>query len=179
MSDLAVEHRAALDLIYPIADALQLKLFYNVTEKGARIRGAEKMSLPLDAEDKESIPFEIKVHASTVGENSAWALLKVRGDLWILVGYLRSGRELQLCIVDESKARFGPVTAAEWSGLSVDGVLNKLGRGVVASYYRHKDDSEWRELNDVPAIVDPRQPAEAAAGDRSAIGSGEGGSPDS
>ena len=170
MNDLAVEHRAALGLIYPIADALQMKLFYNSTAKGVRIRGAEKMTLPIDGKD-ETIPFEVKVHASTVGEAEAWALMRVRGDLWVLLGYLQKNRELQFCIVDASKAHIGPVTADEMSGLPLVKVAEKLARGIVAVYYRRKEESDWRAIDGIDS-VDEGQPAEVAAGDRAADSAG-------
>jgi hypothetical protein len=169
MNDLAVEHRAALDLIYPLADTLQMKLFYNAATKGVRIKGAQKMYLPIDSK-KETLPFEIKVHASTVGEAEAWVLMRVREELWVLLGYLRKNRELQFCVVDAAKAHIGPVSADEMSGLSLAKVAEKLGRGIVAVYYRRKEESDWRALDDVP--VDAGQPAEVAAGDRPAVGSG-------
>jgi hypothetical protein len=171
MNDLAVEHRAALSLIYPLADTLQMKLFYNATPKGVRIRGAQKMYLPIDSKG-ETLPFEIKVHASTVGDNEAWVLMRVRGELWVLLGYLKQGREVQLCMVDASKAHFGPVTADSFSGLSLSEVLGKIGGGVVASYYRLKEESEWRRLDDVLDSVVTRQAGETPEGDRPAVETG-------
>jgi hypothetical protein len=179
MSDLTVEHRAALDLIYPLADALQIRLFYNATKQGVRIRGAEKMSLPIDATG-ESIPFEIKVHASTVGENEAWVLMRVRGNLWVLLGYLKKNQELQLCLVDASKGYFGPVSADSYSGLSLADVCGKIGRGIVAVYYRTKEEAPWSRLDDEPlTTVDAGQAGKAAAGNRSATTVGEDSQPGS
>jgi hypothetical protein len=173
MTDLAVEHRAALDLIYPLADALQMKLFYNASSKGVQIKGTEKMSLPIDAKGDETIPFELKAHASTVGDGEAWVLLRVRGNLWILVGYLKSNRELQLCIVDADKGRIGPVTASSLNGLTLAKAAHSIGRGIVATFYRGKDESEWRSLDDVSGPVDEGQAGEAQEGNRAADQAGE------
>ena len=145
MSDLAVEHRAALDLIYPIADTLQIETLLQCDGQGARIRGAEKMTLP--SMPKARKPFRSKsrsMRPRSARRKHGFSFRCV-GFVGIL-GYLRQGRELQLCVVDGSKAHLGPIRGGCGAGCRFPRSRRNSSKGVVATYYRRKEESEWREI---------------------------------
>lgn len=137
-------HRAALDMIYPLADTLQMRLILNVRGEAMRIVGDQKIKLPV-REGFFDVPAEIVVKASRITPKESWVLLHVRENLWIFLAYLQGEKELYFWIIDAEKIspEDRPKTGGIYQDKDISYCVEKLGPGAVAIYRRKKDETNW------------------------------------
>lgn len=135
-----------LENVYPLADALQIDLMVNDRSGRVRILGEQEVEC-----DTGGVTFSMKprVCASGVHKDEAWVLVRIIGDLCLLLTYLKKDDLLYAWVVDGMKGNI-PIndgdTAGRYNGLTSLEVVDKLKYGRVA-IFRRDANKKWSVLD--------------------------------
>ena len=129
----------------PLADALRVRLGLDLRKETPRLVNiGEERKIPRCG---VLIDFPMKVRASRVSHEWAWALVKARGDLLLLATYERDGNDrVHVHVVDG--ARWKPAECYLLLDKTLEEVLAAVSLEVRASFCRHRDGATWKRLGE-------------------------------
>lgn len=179
-SNIPAKHIRAMDMVYPLADALQMTLDLNVSGRGTKfsISGSEKFDLPVT--DSFDLDLKCKVRASNITMTSftkmeSWVLVEISLTLWVLLAYLKASRELYFAVIDMS--RVDMKTDDLFENRSSVGIKRLTEKGIVFEATRSVAQEQWRVIN--AGGVDAGRSGKAEKGNPQATQSGAGSTPSS
>jgi hypothetical protein len=143
--------KQALDLLYPLADALQMTLTLQCKGDYPEFaRGEQDITIPVTS--GFSIPATAHVHVSGINfsKERAWLLMHVMGNLWVYTIYYHTSGEVYFALLDATKIKpYGVASLSEsnaatyFSGSKAEKRHKDFAKGVVAEFTRFKDDTKW------------------------------------
>jgi hypothetical protein len=152
----------ALQLMMPLADALQFSLFlckqdakridqggaYTITEYF--IKGHGDFGIPVGPRE---IGFKCKVIASGIDgkAKTAYVIVSVAGDLWILVCYDGTMKELNFSMIDASHVPNRSLPAV-YSGKTMKALYDLLLPYLVGMWMREERNEQWSRLDEVADV---------------------------
>jgi len=140
--------REELDLIFPLADALQMRLDVRGRVSGTRLMGDGEFWMELGA---VKILLRPKVRASTVTTECAAVLVKVQKRLWMYMAFLKASDSLYLSIIDANAVGLTESNCGEFDLRDPHKSFKLLLPGTVGNYMRSRKGSSWMETS----YVDP------------------------
>jgi hypothetical protein len=122
---------------YMLSDAMSLRLIAD-----GSLTGSTKVRVPSNHKG-HSYEFEMKVvdYFDAVDSNQTGILVKIKGDLHLLVSVNSNTNTLSMFIVDGSKKK-----SLGESKKSLKEVVEYLGDAVVRSFYFDRSKAEWVEF---------------------------------
>jgi hypothetical protein len=144
-------------MVYPLADALQMNLA--VMDKG----GVVSIVLPENPNKRihligAEIPFplECTLKGSYVGPYSANLILRVMGDLHLVMAYSSTIKLLTAVVLDANILPLTPKTMERINGHALPEILDVVEEAVVAIYTCKYQETTWREEKKDAYILDNR-----------------------
>lgn len=140
--------REELGLVFPLADALQMRLNMLGRTTGTRLSGASEFWMELGAVKILLCP---KVMASAVGKDYAAVLVKVQKRLWMYMAYFKADDCLRLSVLDANALGLTESNCKEFDLRDPQKSFKVLQIGTVGHYFRANKESNWIEVG----YVDP------------------------
>jgi len=158
------EEQIVKDLIYPLTDALQMKLYVKLQGFGYKIVEGEQIVLQLPFAKGVGVEFAPEVCASDVDYKAGCAcvLVKVFGGLWALVAYSGTPYEasaqagLTVTLIDGYKCGLNRTSAPLFNGVKSCDILKKLKKGVIRQYTKDAKTGPWVLYEPKAGAVDSR-----------------------
>lgn len=144
---------ALLRSIYPLADALQMRLGLSVPKKGSpKIVNLGDPIHSTKVASWLSIPTEVRIKASHVSKSTAAILFKLRGNLY---GYMvyepgpsnKDDGFLYLYLCDRNKIKMSDSMIAGLDGGDILTLDNAVIPAAVAAFSRGQRAAEWMKLD--------------------------------
>lgn len=140
---------AMLRNVYPLADALQMRLGLSVPKKGKP--KIVNLGDPIRATKITpwlSVPTEVRIKASHVSKDTASILFKLRGDVYGYIVYEKgAGKEqdgfLYFYIVNRREMKISDTMIAGLDGADILSIDNVVIPASVASFSRAQRASNW------------------------------------
>lgn len=137
------EFREQLSMVFPLADALQMRIKAVGKPKQPVLSGEEEFWMDCGA---AKILLRPRIMGSYVdGEKSA-VLVKVQKRLWLYVAYFKVNDALYLSIVDANPLGLKESTCHHYDGVDPHTVFEDFKAGTVGYYMRERNGS-W-----IPAV---------------------------
>lgn len=134
--------RIERELLFPLADAIEFPL--RITEKNSLERAYPK-DVAEYALGSSSFPLQCEILSSGFGISTAWLLMRIRGDLGLLVGHDVSEEMVYSHVVDLSKVHAPKQHLSKTYRVVRDSL--KAENAIVASYCRGSKQDSWVSKN--------------------------------
>lgn len=134
--------RMEKELLFPLVDALDCPM--RITNKN-ELERAYPGDIAEYVLDKIRLPLQCDLLASGFGISTAWVLMRIRGDLGIMVGHDVSERCVYAHVINLSKVHV-PGQHSTKTYRVVRDLLHQQG-AIVASYSRDSHGTNWANKN--------------------------------
>lgn len=141
--------RAELDLIFPLADTLQMRLDVKDKLGGTQIRGEGEFWMELGA---VKLLLRPKMMASVVGTDTASVLVKIQKRLWIYLTYFKFNDALYLWVLDANALGLTEGTSLKFNFIKTIDIPKEIRPGVVGHYMRNRRDKNWTPVADADPV---------------------------
>lgn len=143
-----MDQNSALQLMFPLADAVQFPLFLHRERKDApyEIKGYGNMCLPLNA--SQDIPFKVTVVASGFGAKEAYVVLRIMGDLYAMLAFDKVMNELNFTLLDGAK--MGHLDTMK--NLTVKQAFDQYLPAIMGMWMREERNPQWSRLDATEAL---------------------------
>jgi hypothetical protein len=153
--------KAALSLLEPLADAMQMRLILRDQLGKFSIYGSGDFELPLDGPDVMRLKCDVQASTVSLGQE-AWVIIKVGQNLSVFLLYSVTGGVLSFAIIDVNEELTKKI--AELKGHRSEMVVAVCAKNIKATFQRDRFKAEWRELNVIADSVDAGQDTVPEAG---------------
>jgi len=148
-----MDSNTATQLLFPLADAVQFNLYLCHDKKLPQpyyVKGYGALCLPVSPD--HDLPFKVTVVASGFGKNKVWVMLKVVGDLWALLSYDGTMKELTFTLLDAGRIKDTPDML---SGKKLKDVFDTLIPAMAGTWIREERNITWSRLDATVGMDDP------------------------
>lgn len=133
----------------PIADILQMRLFYHEVHGAARIHGNLKLESLVTGD--VGLTLDCKVHAGWyMGHDQAHLLIHIKGDLWVYVRHYYETHTIFFTVLNGTKVGLNTTSASLFVGKSHDKILSMFKDGTVGEWVMDMsmhNKREWRKID--------------------------------
>ena len=142
------EFREQLAMVFPLADALQMRIKVVGKPKQPILSGQEEFWMECG---KAKIMLRPRIMRSYVDKGAAAALVKIQKRLWVYIAYFKANDALYLSVLDGNVLGLKESNCMEYDGVDPHEVFEKVRSGTVGHYLRERNGS-WTQFDETNSV---------------------------